>query len=59
MVIQAGQFNQRSTLSERKELLQDILREKLKKKSYDLPTPEQLNRMLARGVRCVLIREWV
>merc|ERR1711874_755505 len=48
-VIQAGMFNQRSTGSERHELLQSILREEDEEEENEVPDDEIINQMLARS----------
>merc|ERR1719412_1148218 len=50
-VIQAGMFNQRSTGSERQELLQSILREEAddEDEENEVPDDEVVNRMIARS----------
>merc|ERR1712154_269174 len=47
-VIQAGMFNQRSTGSERQELLQSILREEKEDDENEVPDDETINQMLSR-----------
>eukprot|EP01088_Endostelium_zonatum_P011221 TRINITY_DN2514_c0_g1_i1.p1 TRINITY_DN2514_c0_g1~~TRINITY_DN2514_c0_g1_i1.p1 ORF type:complete len:1470 (+),score=521.14 TRINITY_DN2514_c0_g1_i1:62-4471(+) len=50
-IIEAGKFNDRSSATERRNLLQDLLEaEKITQaKDTDLPTDEHMNRLLARG----------
>ena len=50
-VIQAGMFNQRSTGSERQELLQSILREEAddEDEENEVPDDEVVNQMIARS----------
>ena len=47
-VIQAGMFNNRSTGSERQELLQSILRADEQDEEKEAPDDETINQMIAR-----------
>jgi hypothetical protein len=48
-VIQAGRFDQKSTVKERQEMLETIMTVKTEEVEEDVPTPEQLNAILARS----------